>query len=268
VPPLRALVDAGFDIALVVSRADRRRGRGGALSPSPVKAAALELGLPVTESVDDALTVGADLGVVVAFGRIIKPHVLAALPTFGALPHLALPAFFRETTFGPILLGVTLAHVLDHPRGFAWVSRTLGWRFAPVAALALVIAAANHPAPDISGWPRVAIHWAILALVAACVVREPHALSPALSLWPLRRIGAVSYGIYLYHLIVMHFVVKALRAVGATGDTWTFAANALASWGVAELSYRQYEARFLALKSRFSGTRPAPAAAGGARDAA
>jgi methionyl-tRNA formyltransferase len=91
VPPLRALVDAGFDVALVVSRADRRRGRGGALSPSPVKAAALELGLPVSDSVDDALAVGADLGVVVAFGRLIKPHVLAALPMvnvhFSLLPR-------------------------------------------------------------------------------------------------------------------------------------------------------------------------------------
>jgi methionyl-tRNA formyltransferase len=91
VPPLRALVDAGFDVALVVSRADRRRGRGGAVSPSPVKAAALELGIPVTDSVDDALSVGADLGVVVAFGRIIKPHVLAALPMvnlhFSLLPR-------------------------------------------------------------------------------------------------------------------------------------------------------------------------------------
>ncbi len=79
VPPLRALHAAGFDIALVVTRADKRRGRGSALVPSPVKACALELGLPVSETVDDVLTVGVDLGVVVAFGRIIKPHVLAEL---------------------------------------------------------------------------------------------------------------------------------------------------------------------------------------------
>ena len=91
VVPLRALVDAGHDVALVVSQPDRRRGRGGRTSPSPVKQAALELGLPVAEAVDDALTVGADLGVVVAFGRIIKPHVLAALPMvnlhFSLLPR-------------------------------------------------------------------------------------------------------------------------------------------------------------------------------------
>ena len=39
VPPLRALVDAGYEVPLVVSRADARRGRGRELTPSPVKAA-------------------------------------------------------------------------------------------------------------------------------------------------------------------------------------------------------------------------------------
>ena len=91
VPPLRALVDAGHDVALVVSRPDKRRGRGGALAPSPVKAAAVELGLPVTAAVDDVLDLGADLGVVVAYGRLIKPHVLAVLPMvnlhFSLLPR-------------------------------------------------------------------------------------------------------------------------------------------------------------------------------------
>lgn len=197
-------------------------------------------------------------------------YVLAALPPFGVFPDAPLPAFFRETTFGPILLGVMLAHVLDDPRGFAWVSGAVGWRLAPAFAAGLVLLAASHPAPDISGWPRLLIHWAILTLVASCVVRERHALSRVLALWPMRRIGAVSYGIYLFHLIVMHFVTKALRAAGASSDAVAFAANALASWGVAELSYRQFEARFLALKSRFGGatSRPAPTAAAGAKDAA
>lgn len=91
VPPLRALVEAGFDIALVVSQPDKRRGRGSSLQPSPVKAAALDLGLPVTERVDHVLDAGVDLGVVVAFGRLIKPHVLEAVPMvnlhFSLLPR-------------------------------------------------------------------------------------------------------------------------------------------------------------------------------------
>ncbi len=91
VPPLRALVDAGHDVAMVVTRAPKRRGRGGEVSPSPVHEAATDLGIAVTHRVDDVLDVGASLGVVVAFGQIIKPHVLAALPMinlhFSLLPR-------------------------------------------------------------------------------------------------------------------------------------------------------------------------------------
>lgn len=91
VPPLRALVDAGHEIALVVTRPDKKRGRGGALLPSPVKVAAEELGLEVTSRVDDVLELGAELGVVVAYGRIIKPQVLDVLPMvnihFSLLPR-------------------------------------------------------------------------------------------------------------------------------------------------------------------------------------
>jgi methionyl-tRNA formyltransferase len=91
VPPLEAVVQRGFDVALVVTRPDKRRGRGSALQPSPVKAAAAALGLEVTHRVDDALAVGADLGVVVAYGQLIKSHVLEVLPMvnlhFSLLPR-------------------------------------------------------------------------------------------------------------------------------------------------------------------------------------
>jgi methionyl-tRNA formyltransferase len=91
VGPLRALVAAGFEVALVITRADKRRSRGGAPEPSPVKSAALELGVPVTTRVDDVLDVDVDLGVVVAFGQLVKPHVLAAVPMvnlhFSLLPR-------------------------------------------------------------------------------------------------------------------------------------------------------------------------------------
>ncbi len=45
-----------------------------------MKAAALELGLTVSADPDDAVGSGAELGVVVAFGRLIRPHLLGALP--------------------------------------------------------------------------------------------------------------------------------------------------------------------------------------------
>ncbi len=83
VPVLDALVAAGFEVVGVVTRVDKRRGRGSELTPSPVKQAALRHGLTVVHSVDEALVVAAqqsaELGVVVAFGQLIKPHALAAL---------------------------------------------------------------------------------------------------------------------------------------------------------------------------------------------
>jgi methionyl-tRNA formyltransferase len=91
VPSLEALVTAGHDVALVVTQPDRRRGRGNDLVPTPVKAAAQRHGIPTTERVDDVLDVGAELGVVAAFGKIIKPHVLDAVPMvnvhFSLLPR-------------------------------------------------------------------------------------------------------------------------------------------------------------------------------------
>src|SRR6266511_3206870 len=86
VPTLRALVDAGHDVALVVTQPDRRRGRGRATTPSPVKAAASQLGLEVRtpdrarEVVDDVRQSGAELGVVVAFGQLLPDPLLDALP--------------------------------------------------------------------------------------------------------------------------------------------------------------------------------------------
>jgi methionyl-tRNA formyltransferase len=88
-PSLERLLAAGHTIVGVVSQPDRRRGRGGALSPSAVKARALELGLPVftpqrirrDAAVQAELAaLGADAYVVVAFGQILPPAVLDQPP--------------------------------------------------------------------------------------------------------------------------------------------------------------------------------------------
>ncbi len=91
VPTLRALVAAGHEVVAVVTRPDRRRGRGGALSPSPVAVAARELGLPVHHRVSDVVDLGAQWGVVVAYGAIVPAAVLERLPMlnvhFSLLPR-------------------------------------------------------------------------------------------------------------------------------------------------------------------------------------
>ncbi len=79
VPSLHALVQAGHEVVLVVTGADRRRGRGSAQSPTPVATAARELGLTTVHELDAVTQVNADLGVVVAYGAMIPTAVLDQL---------------------------------------------------------------------------------------------------------------------------------------------------------------------------------------------
>ena len=72
------------EVAAVLTRPDRPSGRGLKLSPPPVKLAAQRLGLNVIqpndpgESDSELKRLGADLAVVVAYGRILKPRTLSA----------------------------------------------------------------------------------------------------------------------------------------------------------------------------------------------
>lgn len=87
VPSLTSLVEADNDIALVITRPDAVRGRGKKLEPSPVKAKALELGLPVVEAnrmtpevVETLQAVQADIFCVAAYGCILPDEVLHMAP--------------------------------------------------------------------------------------------------------------------------------------------------------------------------------------------
>jgi methionyl-tRNA formyltransferase len=91
VTSLRALVGAGHDVVIVITRPDRRRGRGSATSPSPVKAAALEMGLDVSHDIGELKSRDIERGVVVAYGSLIRAPVLEELPMlnvhFSLLPR-------------------------------------------------------------------------------------------------------------------------------------------------------------------------------------
>ena len=93
VAPLQALVAAGFDVELVVTGVDKRRGRGTQTTANPVKTAALALGIPISHDINDVLKLNPDglLGVVVAFGSIIAPEILQHVPMinihYSALPR-------------------------------------------------------------------------------------------------------------------------------------------------------------------------------------
>jgi len=99
--PYLELVHELTDIQLVVTQADKPRGRGMVITPCPVKKRALELGLPVRspEKMKDIFAevqqIPFDLGIAVAFGKIFRPDFLA-LPKLGIVNvHFSLLPLLR-----------------------------------------------------------------------------------------------------------------------------------------------------------------------------
>ncbi|MEI8296541.1 MAG: methionyl-tRNA formyltransferase [Pseudomonadota bacterium] len=92
VPALEAIIAAGHRVAAVYTQPDRPAGRGRALTPSPVKQAALRSGLPVLQPATlkdpaEVVTLAAfapDVMVVAAYGLLLPPAILA-VPRLGCV---------------------------------------------------------------------------------------------------------------------------------------------------------------------------------------
>lgn len=92
VPPLRALVKAGYEVVGVVTQPDKPKGRSKTLLPPPVKEEALKYNIPVyqplkvrePEFMETLKNLAPDVIVVAAFGQII-PKAILDLPEFGCL---------------------------------------------------------------------------------------------------------------------------------------------------------------------------------------
>ncbi len=92
VPTLERIVRAGYRVLAVFTQPDRPKGRGGQLSRSPVKEAALRLGLPVhqperirrPEAIEQLKEMNPDAMVVVGYGQII-PQSIIDIPRLGII---------------------------------------------------------------------------------------------------------------------------------------------------------------------------------------
>jgi methionyl-tRNA formyltransferase len=118
--PALAVVADSFEVGLVVTQPDRPRGRSGTPAPPPVKKWAVEAGLEVAQprsgaELGELVGEGFDVGVVVAYGRILRPEILAAPRTgilnlhFSLLPRWrgAAPVP-RALMAGDLMTGVTI----------------------------------------------------------------------------------------------------------------------------------------------------------------
>ncbi len=103
VPALEALVKAGHEVALVVTKPDRPKDRGKKMQPCEVKQKAAELGIPAVspekikendEFLNQLKNIAPDFIVVAAYGKIL-PEIILELPKFGCINIHAslLPAY-------------------------------------------------------------------------------------------------------------------------------------------------------------------------------
>jgi len=171
-----------------------------------------------------------------------------------AVPLVALivaaSIYWDVLAFAAVGMGVLLAHLLDSPRGHALAWPLLRWRWAaPLLMLALL---------GVMAWPSaggVMPLAAMTLLVGASVIREDHWLRPLLAHPIAVKIGQVSYGMYLMHMLAYNVVKKALLTLGGEGiEHWAlvFGLTVMAAFGAAFLSYRYYESIFLRMKHRYA----------------
>lgn len=107
-PTFRSIREDGHQIVTLVTQPDKVRGRGRRTSPTPVKAMALEAGVPVLtpadvnapEVVDQIRSLNADLAYAAAFGQKIGPELLEAFPAGIINLHASLLPALRGA--GPI----------------------------------------------------------------------------------------------------------------------------------------------------------------------
>ncbi len=103
VPSLLALLDAGHEVAALVSQPDREKGRGQALAPPPTRPVAERRGVPVLQlrrvrepqAVDALRALRPELQVVVAFGQILPRAVIDIAPRGTVNVHASLLPLFR-----------------------------------------------------------------------------------------------------------------------------------------------------------------------------
>lgn len=104
VPCLEALVREGFDVKLVISQPDRPKGRGLELVSTPVKQVAMARHIPVLQPAKirnnpefqaELESIRPDAIVVVAYGRIIPPWMLALPPVGNINVHASLLPKYR-----------------------------------------------------------------------------------------------------------------------------------------------------------------------------
>lgn len=149
-----------------------------------------------------------------------------------------------------ILLGVLSAHVMHNKRGFGILFRLFGHVWTAPAMLVVVFGIASI---ERSGqvWEYV-VYLSLVGLVISCTIRNRNGLSAVLQIKPLVRLGTVSYGIYLMHLLCFNAVWTVGSKLGITNQWLLWSIGVMLVYLIAEVSFRTFERYFQNWKLRYA----------------
>jgi peptidoglycan/LPS O-acetylase OafA/YrhL len=195
-------------------------------------------------------------------GVLIALNVVLISVGFSETGDLAIDAgrlrfALPNATYAPILLGSGLALLMHDRRWYRLLHRLFAGRWTPVVTFGLLVALAALLPGDLLGLPNLAIHLTMTACLASLVLNESNVLAPALSLRPVVRVGMISYGLYLYHLVGLDVANRLLDRVDISSTWAVLVLYSAISYAIAEISYSTLEAYFRGLKARRSGERTA-----------
>jgi len=188
---------------------------------------------------------------------LLSVLLLQQLAVYGAFAGWLHPAPLRVcASLAPALsLGALLALALEGRSGFERLWALVG-KFPGLAASAVLLwlgwlIGSGAGAP-------IWLDLAFVALVASTLLAPASWLGRTLSVRPLREVGRVSYGIYLFHVPLLG-LLRRLSPWLAERPAALFVLGLGASLGAAELSYRYLESPLLQLaRRRFSVTLDRP----------
>jgi peptidoglycan/LPS O-acetylase OafA/YrhL len=161
--------------------------------------------------------------------------------------HL-LPIFL--CTFTPIIFGVLLAHLLHHRRSFDLIARLCQPRWTIPTLIAGLFLAAQLAGATIQGAPRLAIHLIMMALLASLLLQRQGIAVRLLQVPPLAYLGRISYGVYLYHTVVLTLLLGGFDVlhIRRPPPFIVFTAVLGITAGIATLSFRYIESPLLRLR--------------------